>query len=180
MAERQLMEYFGFDEADLAANRQGQLSPGQWQSLERDQGSMRRWSGVLGGVLTLIVLGLAAWIIRAYLATHELAFDSVLWMIIAALTAYYFLRRWRSAGYDYAVQKAEGPVSFRSERTSQGGTVYHALHVGGQEFDVDAELEDAMAKGDVYAVYYVKNSSNNLFVMSVDLISKSISGQTGM
>ncbi len=172
MAEQQLMEYFKFDEADLAANRQGRLSPGQRQRLERDTGSMRRWSGVTGGVLALIALSLAAWTVQGYLTKHQFALDSVLWMVVAALAAYFFLGRWRSAGYDCSVQKAEGPISFRSERTSQGGTIYYELRVAGQEFDVDGEVQDAMAKGDVYAVYYVKNSSGNLFVMSVDSVSK--------
>ncbi len=61
MANSDLMDYFKFDDSDLAANRLGSLSSRQRAVLEKDSGWIKRWSGITGGAFLLLALALLAW-----------------------------------------------------------------------------------------------------------------------
>ncbi len=175
MANSDLMDYFKFDDSDLAANRLGSLSARQRAVLDKDSGWIKRWSGITGGAFLLLALALLAWGTRDVLVAQSPDLSYWVWVAVAGFLAYWFLRRWRSTIYDMSIKKIEGPIAIRSSRTSQGGAISYELHVGSEEFEdfyVDEVLKDCMSNGDIYDVYYVRNSSGMNFIQSVELVSK--------
>ncbi len=172
MADQRLMDYFRFEESDLAENRQGRLSAKQRAEVEKDSGWIKRWSGITGAAFLLLTVGLLAWGVRDQLLAQAPELSYWVWVVVAGFLAYWFVSRWRSTIYDMTIKKIEGPIAIRSERSSAGGTIYYELHVGKEQFDVDEVLKDCMSNGDVYDVYYVKNSSGMNFIQSAELVSK--------
>ena len=174
MADKQLMEYFNFDESDLIANQRGRLSQKQRANLEQDAKSSKRGNAGISVVLSLVTIGLLLKIAWDFLSSKPLNIGLIIWAAIMGFFAYFFIRSTFETLYDYTVKKAEGPIHIHL--ANPGRSSYFVLRIGGKEFDMDGEgeLEEMLSKGDVYAVYYVEyvHSEANNSVMSVEWISE--------
>jgi hypothetical protein len=185
MTDQALMSYFKFTEADLQANRTGQFSDAQKQSLAQEDRADRKWEFFGGGCMIVIgLIGLTAAIGAIFLFTDlgariglGLMFGVVwplIWGVLGARTLFQALAKSRQI----RLLKVQGPVSFdkveRTSITTSDGMVHHhqhiieQLHVGGQAFDVSEDLTGIMKQGDTYAVYYTEGAD----IYSVELISK--------
>jgi hypothetical protein len=188
MLSQELMKYFNFDEADLAANKMGQLTDKQKMRLSSDAKSGRTW-GIAGGLLFLGVAAIfplaffgkclfggdcqtdgAGWII-----TGVLIFVNLIWVGIWGGIGVILIKSLFSK-QEYKLKLAEGPINIVKEVSSDSHhheVVEYELHVGGQVFDVDSSLADFMMQGDVYAFYYLADSNNQdepMEVLSVERV----------
>lgn len=190
MISQELMKYFNFDEADLAANKMGQLTEKQKLKLSSDDKS-GRVVGIIGG---LFFLGIAAifpiaffgkclfggncktdatpdaWIIGGVLIVVNLIWVGIWGGIGVILIKSLFSKS------EYKLKQAQGPINIVKELSSDSHhheVVEYELHVGGQVFDVDSDLADFMMQGDVYAFYYLADSNNEdepMEVLSVERV----------
>jgi hypothetical protein len=185
MTDQVLMSYFKFTEADLQANRMGQMSDAQKQSLLQEDRADRKWDFFGGGCLIVIgLIGLAAAIGAVIVFTDTGAriglglMFGVIWPLIWGVLGVRTLGPAFARSRQIQLLKVQGPVNFlKAERTSittSDGFVHHhqhiveELHVGGKSFDVTEELTNIMKQGDTYAVYYTEGAD----IYSVELISK--------
>ena len=185
MADDALMSYFEFTEADLQANRQGQMSDAQKQSLQKEDRADRKWEFFGGGCMIVIgLIGLAAALGALFVFTDLGAriglglMFGVIWPLIWGVLGVRTLIPAFGPSRQIRLMKVQGPVSFaKVERTSittsDGGVHHHhhiveELHVGGKSFDVTEDLTHIMKEGDSYAVYYTEGAD----IYSVELISK--------
>jgi hypothetical protein len=165
MQDQKLQDYFEFDEDDLQANRNGNLSEKQKKELSSDKSfTIQR---------------------RRRAAAIFLALGIFLWLILAGLLIFkgtgYLAQNARSSSTvqeNYLLKKVEGPVNIiQAEREIAGNAsrhhFVHELHLGGVTFDVLPDLPNIMMQGDVYAAYYTEpNDDSGGRVWSVELVSK--------
>lgn len=173
MSEQQLQGYFAFDDSDLIANKAGRLSAKQNKKLTSNDQFANRF--LLG--LFLVCLTFALYFgYRAFSDTTRIAswIGLVLSMFFGSLFG-----RGLSTKVDYSVQKAEGEVQFvKVEKLSGSATdpahkrkkvESYEMHVGAESFsNANPALIEYM-QGDIYAVYYAKDTKQ---ILSVELISK--------
>ena len=184
MQDQKLMNYFNFDESDLEANRNGQLTDKQRKRLGKKASSHNTWLLVIefiiaigfigGGVVAIAGGGITSIVIGIVCFALALLF---VWWGITSLRATLQVR----AGHlkSVTVKKAEGPVNIVSREVSaEDQTTVYELHIGKKGFDVADDLPKIMMQGDVYSIYYHiwdKTDENYLTtsnILSVELISK--------
>jgi hypothetical protein len=178
MTANELMRYFDFDESDLNANRNGNLSSNQNERLSRKDKSSRKAFLIIGVVLALLT---SLSIIILWLV-DRLAFVgwySLIWVIPCGFLAFLFIR----AGLRYTafiLKKAEGEIEI-----TKGGSyndpagIYYELKVGGKVFGISESLADRMKKenGKAYVVYYywgsdtVETDLMDSYIVSIEKIS---------
>lgn len=173
MSEKQIQGYFAFDDSDLIANKSGRLSSKQEKKLTSNDQFAQRF--ILG--LTLVCIALALFFI------YKVVVDSTsIGSWIGAVLAMFFTTLFGRGLFnkvDYSVQKAKGEVQFiKVEKLSGSPTdpinkrkkeESYEMHVGGEFFrNANPALIETM-QGDVYAVYYAKDTKQ---ILSVELISK--------
>ena len=174
-AEEQIRGYFGFDEADLFANRNGRFSKKQKKKLEEVDKSTTRFLLILG---ILVLLG-AIWSIVVTVKSGDSWSDWILPVILLAVSGWLFSGARNKV--DETVEKAEGVVNFVKVESKTGSvtdaeidrtTVYsYEMHVGGVPFsNANPALIEYM-QGDVYAVYYTNSTRQ---ILSAEFISKGI------
>jgi hypothetical protein len=181
MEDQSLKDYFHFDEGDLQANRNGQLSAKQRQNLLAGQKSDRRW-GLVGGLgcgvgflaiasifpLVFIPLGLTQLQKGDMGGAIGSLIPAVIWALIWGAIGFFAI--W--GGVNGAINKPEpltlksvtGPVNIVGVERTSGGKhhhtyIQHELHIGDQEFDVQESLAGHVMQGDTYAVYYVDDDN---------------------
>ena len=185
MSDEQLRKYFDFNEGDLFDNRNGYLSERQQKRLAADEAFWKKLS-LIFGILLLVVAFLPVLIIglKAAPCIADLcsewpsslrAFNLILIILITPTLLYFGLRVIRGALKPqkvFSVQKVEGPINIVKDKsynsTSHMYTESHELHVGGEEFDEDEEVADIMMQGDIYAIYYIKES---MTILSAELLA---------
>ena len=185
MTEQALMSYFKFTEADLQANRMGQMSEEQKQSLLKEDRADRKWEFFGGGCMIVIgLIGLAAAITAVFIFTDAAAriglglMFGLIWPLIWGVLGVRALIPAFAKSRQIRLQKVQGPVSFskveRTSVTSSHGAVHHHQHiievmqVGGKSFDVTEDLTNIIKQGDTYAVYFTEGAD----IYSLELISK--------
>ena len=172
-AKEQIRGYFGFDEADLIANRNGRYSAKQMKKHEETDKSTSRTLLILS---ILVLLG-AIWSIVATLNSGDSWSDWILPVILLAVAGWFFSGSRNKI--DQTLEKAEGVVNFIKVQSKTGSvtdseidrsTVYsYEMHVGGDSFrNANPALIEYM-QGDVYAVYYTNSTRR---ILSAELISK--------
>ena len=170
MDDQALRDYFDFDDADLAANRNGELSEKQQQKLIKERKSQLNASLKAGTpllVLTLIFLLASIFFFRAMGAA---VIVTILCMLLSGAFAFLFLNsalKDLKAGApekDAKVKKVEGPV--RVTEMLHGQCAF--LHARGGNWEIDDTCADCIHPGDVYAVY--SNGEGEL--LSLEWISK--------
>ena len=172
-AEEIIRGYFGFDEADVFANRNGKFSTKQKKKLrEVDQ-----WTNRFILILAIMVLLGAIWSILATVKSGDSWSDWILPVILLAITGWLFSGMRKKV--DDIVEKTEGVVNFVKVESRTGSvtdleidriTVHsYEMRVGGVHFsNANPALIEHM-QGDVYAVYYTNSTQQ---ILSLEFISK--------
>lgn len=179
MVDTQLMQYFKFDQADLIANEHGQFTEKQKERIFKEDKSSRKWSRIGGiGLIFIGAIGLAG-AIAGWIGDSDWGFRigfgigfGIIWPLIwggigVALLSSSFGK------HEFKLAKVQGQVNIvrRESYSSEHHTtsVYHELHIGGQEFNVEEDLADVMMQGDEYIIYYIADSDE---IMSAELVGK--------
>ena len=152
--EPRLGQAFGFDAADLEANRAGRLSPEQAQMFAAVASYGRRRTRVLLPLLAVLLLGTAALaaVTSGPDAAPALAVVGVMGSFILLLV-WFFARRTHR---DQAVQATgevvtvEGPWSHDSDWDGDW-----TVRVGEFAFGVELLQEQALAEGAAYRVHFL-------------------------
>ncbi len=177
MADQELMNYFKFDAADLSANRNGQFTDKQKARILVEDKSSRKWSRVGGIVLIFIAaIGLFA-AIAAGIADSDPGFRigfglgfGCIWPAIWGGLGYFILKNSFSK-HEFKLAKVQGRANIvrRESYSSESHTtsVYHELHIGGEEFSVQEDMANVIMQGDEYILYYIAGTSEILSAESV-------------
>lgn len=172
MTEQQLMGYFKFDQEDLDANRNGRFTEKQRLRLVKEDKSSRGW-GMAGGLgLMLIALVGLGGAIFGWINDSDWGFRigfglgfGVVWplvwgglglMFISGSLGKHQLKLASVRGRANIVRRE----SYSSE--SHSTSVYHELHIGGHEFDVEEDAADVIMQGQEYILYYVDSTDEIL------------------
>ncbi len=179
MVDPQLINYFKFDQADLLANQAGYFTDKQRARLITEDKSDRKWSLIGGIFLTLIGLGGLIGAFAAGIASNDWGFRigfgigfGVIWPVVWGGIGVALISSALSK-HQIKLASVQGRVNIvrRESYSSEHHTtsVYHELHIGGQEFSVKEDLADVMMQGDEYILYYVDGTSE---ILSAELVSK--------
>ena len=192
MDDQALRDFFKFDDADLAANRNGSLTEKQKQKLIQANKSDKKFGigcGLGAGVLFLGVASIFPFVFipmgLSSLAEHDpgsatgsfiaAAVWAVIWGGIGLVALYLGFKSGTADKSKVLLKKAAGPINLVGiERTGEHGHTYidHELHIGKEEFDVDEDIAGLMMQGDPYAFYYVENmDGSGKNILSVERIS---------
>jgi hypothetical protein len=151
VAEEELGKYFHFDEWDLAANRNGALSPKQNERLSQDEKSIRRKFRIAGLVFAAcaVLPTLILWLIDRL---QSVGWYSLIWIIPGTVLGVILMRAGRRL-VTFTLKTAQGPI-----KITQGGQDHdpdcYVLHVGGTQFGIGPQLAKLLEEGGSYAVYY--------------------------
>jgi len=193
MEDQALRDYFKFDEADLAANRNGGLTEKQKMKLVKDNKSSKTFGigcGIGGGFFLIAIASIFPIVFipmgLSSLQEHEMdaatsAFiAAAVWVLVwggfGIVAIVWGIKSGTKDRSKVLLKKAAGPVNLVGiERTGKHGHTYidHELHIGQEEFDVDEKVAGFMMQGDLYAVYYVEDmDGSGQQVLSVEHLSK--------
>jgi hypothetical protein len=181
MPDAELEKILDFNEADLAANRRGDLTERQKRTLKKDERSNQWFLWLLTIIFAVVAIlpwifslapmgsGSFVWTLGNILtATVGPLLWSLLWGLFAAVWAY-------SANdkYNYKLSRVQGRVSFVTVPGAGDNGGLFQMHVGKKKFeDVDTTLADVMQPGDEYAVYFLNNSPVGRKIMSAEFLGK--------
>jgi hypothetical protein len=179
MIDQPLMDYFKFGQDDLYANQNGQFTEKQKARLIQEDKSDRNTSRILGIILLLIGLGGLAGAIFAVIANSNWGFRigfglgfGCVWPLVWGGIGF-SLAKDSFSKHQFKLAKVQGIVNIvrRESYSTEHHTtsVYHELHIGGQEFSVEEDLANVLMQGDEYVLYYVEDTSK---IMSAELISQ--------
>ncbi len=188
MQDQKLMDYFGFNEDDLLANRMGQITDKQKARLVKEN-AWNQVGRIIGGVLLILIslVGLALAVGTIWAAGFPssgkdslgvwvlLILWEIGWCIFALSFFIWGIRVLKRGfqGFSVKLQRVEGAVNIVTVQYLLNNHTYyrHELHVDEKKFIVDdANLANVMMEGDTYAVYYTEGSLGD--ILSVELISK--------
>ncbi len=159
-----LMSAFHFQQRDLEANQQGQLT--DWQ-MHRLKSARTASASVLALVLMAGVVGIAVglgiwWSTPSPDAVFPLLV--VLAMLAVFFIPYWFRNRWASADlHQRQVSVVEGRVSL-SARSGSGRASTYRAQVEGERFTLRLNEMLALKNGDPYRIYYTARSHHVLSV----------------
>ena len=168
MDDQALQDYFGFDENDLAANRNGEYSANQARKIATEYKATSR-DGLMLGIPTAALACILLFVnIVFFKKLGSDAIATVVFMLVCAGLGYYGLRSAyiiSKVGFSkFVVKKVTGPI--RIERGHSGlGFVF----IGEEQFDIDEKLAGSMKDGDFYA-FYIDSRDNA--VLSVEEIAR--------
>jgi hypothetical protein len=185
MEGQKLKEIFMFDEADLPANRSGNLSEKQKNIIVKRRKDWKKTGINYSSVV--IVVGLGIIVIDAIVSFLHGSFlrldaGAVITGAILAVLGFlwlYLTLTGESGRTDLSkdmVKTAQGPANIiKAERTrssgGSNGSIEHyfayELHIGDKEFDVDGSLANVIMQKDEYAVYY---DDRNGRILSLEFI----------
>lgn len=162
--EAKLGREFGFDEADLAANREGRLSAEQELIRENTAAYTRRRAPRIRALLAIVfAVAIALVVYGATVAPGGSATGGIVGAIILVWVAgiiWFFMRKNRP--YQEALDKGEiltveGGVSFEPVAFDQGvgEATYHVLVEDKKYFSVFSDQMDALTDGGRYRFYYM-------------------------
>jgi hypothetical protein len=173
MSENQLKGYFAFDDSDLIANKAGELSPKQNKKLISNDDFAQR---IILGFFVVCLIFIAFFAYRIFV--NPASIGSWIGLVLAMFFGSLF-GKGLYIKVDYSVQKVQGEAQFVKIEKLSGSVTDPAykrkklesyeMHVGGESFsNANPALIETM-QGDVYAVYYTKDTKK---ILSVEYISK--------
>ncbi len=179
-----LHKYFDFDDSDLFANRNGNLTPRQQMRLVDDDKFGKKLFLIIGIILIFVAflpaiiigISLLLCISKNCWPVSARYFFTAMVLIWTPIWGYFGIRVLRSAlstSKPFSLQKVEGPINIirtvhTDHRTRQEHEEYE-LHIGNEEFTCQSELANIMMQGDIYAIYYIKESKK---IMSAEMNAK--------
>jgi len=171
MINKELQKYFGFDEADLFANRSGVLTSKQRKRLEGDAQFAKKFFLIIGIVLFGIAVLPSIIMFFTKASTDFLIVWSSLWIPIWSFFGIVVIRMGSKNKTDFVLKSVEGTINIIKEDnynyTTKQATTDYEMHVGGVAFDVESDLTDIMMQGDTCAIYYLKGTKE---IMSAEKI----------
>jgi hypothetical protein len=191
MSDLELQNLLGFDEEDLVANRDCRLSTRQQNQIKQVELLNHRLLIGTGMILVLIAAGNAYGVISS--ATKQgfsfsiASRDNITGMLIGIgiPTLLLGFLAWSAFKFaankvDYSVQQVRGRVNFVKtekafwEKRPNGSILYrileiYELHVGKINFEISQRIMDVMEAGDLYAIYYRKDTKD---ILSAERIAK--------
>ena len=198
MSEAKIMEFWKFDEADLGANRLGQLSEKQKNYLVSQHKSQRGVFLGVGVVIAILFLCLPALLIGsrvvlpmllsgdlsnlqevipfAAIGGFGIIFIGSAVLIIGAVVAIYAVRASKPA--EIAVQTAKGKVAYAwgTKRVRTPGSSVRNyedvrvlhLNLGDKKFEVKEQLQDMIQEGEEWSIYYTSYPFKFLSAEQID------------
>ena len=179
MINRELNEYFKFDEDDLNANRNGTLTEKQSTRITAELKSLRRKKTVLAySMFFLALLGVAGaaavWFVPESSWGLRIGFGigfGLVWPAAYIFMGLIFLPS--PAFTDLALASETGRVNIvrvesRNSSTHTTSSRYD-LYIGNRRFTADYKIGSILVQGDQYTVYYLKNSGK---IVSAEFISR--------
>jgi len=180
-SDLELRKFFSFDESDLVANRNGQVTPKQEKLLKQ--------SATIGKIIsTVLGFAILAWgvyfpgrgIIRDFIRFGYDAgslISGATFILVMAAFAFLFLRGLFTKKI-FSVETVEGQVNFIAVEKKVGSSTnsiatkvrQYEMRVGNEKFDnVGEDLPNIIHEGDVYAFYYTGDTHH---ILSCEFISK--------
>ncbi len=166
MIDKELQDYFKFDEADLYANRSGMLTGKQRKRLEGDAQFTRKLFLVAG----IVLLGIAVLpsIIMFFVKTQVtfLIIWSIVWIPAWSFVGIKVIHMGSPKKADFDLKYVEDKVNIiKDDNYNTAAKRYetdYELHIGGVTFDVASKLADIIMQGDTYAIYYIEGTKDIL------------------
>ena len=115
MINKELQKYFGFDEADLFANRSGVLTSKQRKRLEGDTQFAKRLFLIIGIVLFGIAVLPSVIMFFTKVSTDFLIIWSSLWIPIWSIFGILVIRMGRKNKTDFILKSVEGMINIIKE-----------------------------------------------------------------
>jgi hypothetical protein len=183
-----IKDYFEFDDGDLTANRNGQLTEKQQKYLSEDL-KYGRALGIGCSVLLLIIacafppIYYASALMNAW-QTHTTAGLSGFWStaslwtpIGVGMAVLWFFNMYSKSKPKNILKKATGPVNIvaveRRDGSRHASYLVNVLHIGSLAIDIKEALVGHMLQGDMYTVYYVENNDGSeKQVLSLEALPK--------
>ena len=152
MDNQPLQDFFNFDESDLAANRNGEFSAKQKQTIASEYKDIAN-DGLRLGVPTAALAFITLIInIIFFKKLGSDAITTVAFMLICAGLGFYGLRNaYKTRKIDFSkfpVEKVTGPL-----RIEHANSANSFIHIGEQQFEIDQQLASSMEEGDTYTFY---------------------------
>jgi hypothetical protein len=163
MEQSKLNQYFKFDEADLQANRAGQLTERQKVRISANENFHKKWS-LIGGLLALgiaaigLLGALRAWMLHSD-PTFSIVFGgiwTIIWGVIAVRLLMSVLKKRTITPAKIEGQARVVEAKSYSANTHRN-TIHHELHIGGKRFMATTFLAEII-KGEPCIIYYVDHS----------------------
>lgn len=173
---------FEFTAEDLAVNKRGQLSPGQWEWLKiigkgglRMQGSNVRIAigFMFFGLCITLGLYLSDEDSRAALFSNSLnilIFPVIILVVVGILVLSILLARWNADKLQNAVlSSVSGNVRFDHDSSGESGITTYLVIVGKKNFKFADDMCHVFKEGEKYRFYYCKAGFYE-FVMSYEKV----------
>jgi hypothetical protein len=184
MPNSELMKYWNFDDADLGANRLGQLTEKQKNFLATEHKTQRNVFLGVGGVIAILfcclpfmafgIKGLIPILLTGDFTNPSgmlplfaiggfgMIFFGITVVIIAGVVVIYMLRANKKT--DTAVKHVEGDVQYvwgvKRVRTPNSSVRSYEdvrvlyLNIGDKKFEVNQQLQDLIKENEAWVVYY--------------------------
>jgi hypothetical protein len=160
---RLLMGVFDFNDDDLAANQQGQLTPRQQRRLRSIANGWIWGSMFFMGIFIIVVLKAAFAMPRPL----DIAWLAVVPAIVAIVVAFK-IRSLRMA----KISIAEGLARHYQveNRTGKGPRIVQYMRLGDAEFYFPVEERELFKQDEPYRIYYLPQSPYNPIIFSVEAL----------
>jgi hypothetical protein len=176
---------FEFTAEDLAANKRGQLSPGQRDWLKMiGKGGVRVQGCNVWIAIGFMILGLGI-TLGLYLSNEDsraalfanplniLIFPVIIFVVLGILILSIFLARWNANKLQSAVlSSVSGNVRFDHDSSGESGITTHFVIVGRKKFKFADDMSHVFKEGEKYRFYYCKAGFYE-FVMSYEKVEGS-------
>ena len=179
MQKKNLMDYFNFDEGDLNANRNGSLTERQKTRLiaELKSAQLKKtlWAYFLFLMAAVgLALGIGIWFMPDISLWARIIMTIAIFIMWSAWLAVLGMSLLPSASYlELELAKETGRVNIVKvqsyNNTSHTTNTRYDLYIGeDRRFVMDSRIGNVLVQGDVYTVYYVKNSRK---IVSAEFVS---------
>jgi hypothetical protein len=181
MNDKNLRDYFLFDEVDLAVNQNGNLSDKQLAELiNADKGGVNLVR-VISLVLIFIAILCALPVLSTWAKHGDIVRSGIPWIIFSMMFGTFgcytfylgFIHKYPDIS-NVKVKKVEGPVRFIAMSGADHSETLYSLYIGNKKMEeVDHTLKDMMKEGDIYSVYFydLKDKTGN-HILSLEFLSK--------
>jgi hypothetical protein len=164
MSAEDLRKFYQFDDSDLFANRSGIITPKQRQRVYHQRRVVRNWARIVG--LVLIIGDLLGF----YFLWHNGLIEADIVSILNSWTIFIPLLMGVAAVWvsfskekEITLKSVEGKIEVVKIRSYGHGYHYYEfeLHCGKEKFEANSQLAETLVKGNVYVIYYFKDSAND-------------------
>jgi len=152
--QQELQQALGFTSDELAANRNGQLTPGQIEKLSRSVRGQETGCLILIPIISFFAAVVGFGIGQTWVAGVA---TLIMALIILAILYLFVVRRSGRTLHSGMVRKITGIASVRvsTSRSASSSTTSYIVQIGSESFFVSRQVYAAFKEGKSYTVYYV-------------------------